>query len=78
MALTDLANPTRFLALVARALPWLAAATALAMTAALWLAMIAPADYQQGGTVVARLRASDGGSMNGAVTKSGAALSMSR
>lgn len=34
--------------------------------------------YQQGGTVVARLRASDGGSMNGAVTKSGAALSMSR
>jgi heme exporter protein C len=51
MALTDLANPTRFLALVARALPWLAAATALAMAAALWLAMIAPADYQQGGTV---------------------------
>ncbi|KRE09756.1 hypothetical protein ASE63_04315 [Bosea sp. Root381] len=34
--------------------------------------------YQQGGTVVARLRASSGGSMDGAVTKSGAALSMSR
>ena len=34
--------------------------------------------YQQGGTVVARLRASDGGAMSGAVTKSGAALSMSR
>ena len=34
--------------------------------------------YQQGGSVVARLRAGDGGAMNGAVTKSGAALSMSR
>jgi hypothetical protein len=34
--------------------------------------------YQQGGTMVARLRASDGGAMSGAVTKSGAALSMSR
>ncbi len=34
--------------------------------------------YQSGGSVVARLRASDGGAMNGAVTKSGAALSLSR
>jgi hypothetical protein len=34
--------------------------------------------YQQGGSVVARLRAGDGGAMNGAVTKSGAALSLSR
>jgi hypothetical protein len=34
--------------------------------------------YQQGGTVVARLRTNDGGSMSGAVTKSGASLSMSR
>lgn len=34
--------------------------------------------YQQGGTVVARLRASGGGAMDGAVTKSGAALSLSR
>lgn len=34
--------------------------------------------YQQGGTVVARLRAGDGGAMNGAVTKSGAALSLNR
>lgn len=33
--------------------------------------------YQQGGTVVARLRAS-GGSMDGAITKSGAGLSLSR
>lgn len=34
--------------------------------------------YQPGGTVVARLRAGDGGGMNGAVTKSGAALSLNR
>lgn len=34
--------------------------------------------YQQGGTVVARLRANDGGSMSGAVTKSGASLSLNR
>lgn len=34
--------------------------------------------YQQGGSVVARLRATDGGAMNGAVTKSGASLSLAR
>ena len=34
--------------------------------------------YQQGGTVVARLRSSGGGAMDGAVTKSGAALSLNR
>lgn len=34
--------------------------------------------YQQGGTVVARLRTSGGGSMDGAITKSGAGLSLSR
>ncbi|SEG76104.1 AprI/Inh family metalloprotease inhibitor [Bosea lathyri] len=34
--------------------------------------------YQQGGTVVARLRTSSGGAMDGAVTKSGAALSLNR
>ncbi|RDJ22631.1 hypothetical protein DWF00_02425 [Bosea caraganae] len=34
--------------------------------------------YQSGGSVVARLRASDGGALSGAVTKSGAALSMNR
>ncbi|MGU9980101.1 heme ABC transporter permease [Phreatobacter sp. HK31-P] len=52
MALLDLANPTRFLALVARALPWLTAATVLALAAAGYLAFFAsPDDYQQGGTV---------------------------
>jgi len=34
--------------------------------------------YQRGGSVVARLRVGGGGSMNGAITKSGAGLSMSR
>lgn len=34
--------------------------------------------YQRGGSVVARLRVSGGGAMNGAVTKSGAALSLNR
>ena len=35
MALIDLANPTRFLALADRVLPWLAAATALAFAVGL-------------------------------------------
>lgn len=34
--------------------------------------------YQQGGSVVARLRTSGGGAMDGAITKSGAGLSLSR
>ena len=52
MALIDLANPTRFLALTARALPWLAAATAIAFAIGLYLVWFkAPDDYQQGATV---------------------------
>ncbi len=51
MPLIDLANPTRFLSLTARLLPWTAAAAALAMAAGLWLAAQAPDDYQQGATV---------------------------
>jgi heme exporter protein C len=47
-----LANPSRFLALVERLLPWLAAATALAFVAGLYAAFfVAPEDYQQGATV---------------------------
>lgn len=34
--------------------------------------------YQRGGSVVARLRVGSGGAMNGAITKSGAGLSMNR
>jgi len=51
MPLTDLANPTRFLALVQRVLPWLAAASALTLLAGLVLTAQAPDDYQQGATV---------------------------
>ena len=52
MPLIDLANPSRFLALAARALPWLAAASALAFAAGLYLSWFtAPDDYQQGATV---------------------------
>ncbi len=52
MALIDLANPTRFLALVARVLPWLVAATVIAFAAGLHLVWFrAPDDYQQGATV---------------------------
>ena len=52
MALTDFANPSRFLKVAEQALPWLAGATALAFAAGLYLALfVAPDDYQQGATV---------------------------
>jgi heme exporter protein C len=51
MTLIDLANPSRFLALSARALPWLAAATLAAFIVAGVAAALAPDDYQQGATV---------------------------
>jgi len=51
MALIDLANPTRFLALVERALPWLAGLTVVALAIGLRGAWLAPDDYQQGATV---------------------------
>lgn len=51
MALIDLANPTRFMALAERVLPWLAAATAIAFAFGLRDAYLAPDDYQQGATV---------------------------
>jgi heme exporter protein C len=51
MALIDLANPTRFLALTARILPWTATATAIAFAIGLYLVWSAPDDYQQGATV---------------------------
>ncbi len=48
----DLANPTRFMAVSARLLPWLAGAAALALAVGLYLAwFLAPPDYQQGDTV---------------------------
>jgi len=51
MPVLDLANPVRFLALSARLLPVLAAATVLVLGVGLVLAFQAPADYQQGETV---------------------------
>jgi heme exporter protein C len=51
MALLDLANPSRFLTLAARLLPWLAAATVVLLAAGLYLSATAPDDYQQGATV---------------------------
>jgi heme exporter protein C len=52
MALSDLANPTRFLAIVEPMLPWLAAATTLALALGVNQALFtAPDDYQQGATV---------------------------
>src|SRR5213076_3626466 len=51
MTLIDLANPTRFLSLTARVLPWLAGATALLLAIGLYQSALAPDDYQQGATV---------------------------
>jgi heme exporter protein C len=51
MTLIDLANPSRFLALSGRILPWLMAATLLAFVAASAGVYLAPDDYQQGATV---------------------------
>ena len=51
MTLLDLANPTRFLTLAARLLPWLAVVTAVLLAAGLYLSALAPDDYQQGATV---------------------------
>src|SRR5690242_21736684 len=51
MTLIDLANPTRFLSLTARVLPWLAGATAILLLIGFYQAAMAPDDYQQGATV---------------------------
>src|SRR5215471_3313601 len=51
MTLLDLANPSRFLTLAARLLPWLAAITAALLAVGLYMSATAPDDYQQGATV---------------------------
>lgn len=48
---TDLANPTRFLALAGKLLPWLYGASAVVLAYGLYLSFAAPEDYQQGITV---------------------------
>jgi heme exporter protein C len=50
MPLIDLANPTRFLGIAGRLIPWLGAAALIAFAFGLNQAMIAPDDYQQGAT----------------------------
>ena len=51
-SLTDLANPTRFLAFSARIEPWLWALSAALFALGLYLSLfVAPADYQQGDSV---------------------------
>jgi heme exporter protein C len=51
MALADLANPSRFLGLANRFIPWLGGLTVIVFAFGLNLAMGAPDDYQQGATV---------------------------
>ena len=51
MAIIDLANPTRFLKLIDRVLPWLAVLTAIVFLYGLYRVAGAPDDYQQGATV---------------------------
>jgi heme exporter protein C len=51
MPLIDLANPSRFLAIVDRLLPWLWAAALLAFAIGINQVFLAPDDYQQGATV---------------------------
>ncbi|SOE16853.1 heme exporter protein C [Hoeflea halophila] len=48
---TSLANPTRFLALSGRLLPYLATAAVLSLLIGLFMSFAAPEDYQQGITV---------------------------
>ena len=49
--LNSLANPTRFLALAGRLIPWLAALSCIVLAVGLTMAFRAPEDFQQGITV---------------------------
>ncbi|HEY1365422.1 MAG TPA: heme ABC transporter permease [Xanthobacteraceae bacterium] len=51
MPLIDIANPSRFVALVDRLLPWLVLATLVGFGFAMHQLYLAPDDYQQGATV---------------------------
>nr|HMN87720.1 cytochrome c biogenesis protein CcsA [Bauldia sp.] len=51
MPIADLANPTRFLSLSGRVLPWLWGVTLATLAAGLVMSFRAPPDYQQGETV---------------------------
>lgn len=47
----DLANPTRFIALADRIIPWLLGLSVIVLAVGLWMSFAAPDDYQQGMTV---------------------------
>ena len=49
--MVNIANPTMFVDLSRRVLPWLAAVTVALFAVGLWLSFAAPPDYQQGETV---------------------------
>ncbi len=51
LSISELANPSRFVGLVERVLPWLAGLTLLVFGAGLVMVWNSPADYQQGETV---------------------------
>jgi heme exporter protein C len=51
MRISELANPSRFLRAASLAIPWLGGATVILFAFALYRAMLAPDDYQQGATV---------------------------
>jgi heme exporter protein C len=51
MAVSNLANPSRFLRVADRVIPWLSGVTLFIFAFAIEQAMIAPDDYQQGATV---------------------------
>jgi heme exporter protein C len=48
---TDFANPTRFIALADRLVPWLAVIAMVILAIGLYMSFAAPPDYQQGTTV---------------------------
>ena len=47
----DLANPTRFVGLADKVVPWLASIAALILAVGLYMSFAAPEDFQQGITV---------------------------
>jgi heme exporter protein C len=51
MRISELANPSRFLRAASLAIPWVGGATVILFAFALYRAMLAPDDYQQGATV---------------------------
>ena len=51
MRISNLANPSRFLRTANLVIPWLGGVTLIVFAFALYRAVLAPDDYQQGATV---------------------------